>query len=98
VGTDAGGEPAPAGMKGLALQHPVAPPELAVQVQLGHGAEIAPPSSGGEIRPRQNPADILQIGESDGAFRVIVRHCREGVDDFLMKPEQLGACQAKQFV
>jgi len=54
-------------------------------------------SPGSEVWPRQSPADVLQGGESDGAFRVTVRHCRESVYDFLIKPEQLGACQAKQF-
>ena len=61
------------------------------------GAEIAPRSPRDEVRPRQNVADVLQVGESDGAFRITVRHCREGVCDVPIKPEQLGACQAKQF-
>jgi len=61
------------------------------------GSEIVPRSPGDEVRPRENVADVLQIGESDGAFRIIVRHCRESVYDVPIKPEQLGACQAKQF-
>src|ERR1019366_1705848 len=63
----------------------------------GDGTEIVPGSPGDEGRPRQNVADVLQVGESDGAFRITVRHCREAVYDVPIKPEQLGACQVKQF-